>query len=210
MKEPIKVWDIAVRVFHWSLVTSFFIAYLSGDDAGLLHIYSGYAIVGLLAFRVVWGIIGTKYARFTNFVTGIKPVLSYLKSILAGKPQHYLGHNPAGGLMIVLLLIFLSLTSWTGLELYALEGKGPLANIQLDIHAISPAHAKSRGRDDDDRYAHDNERGHDWLEELHEAIANFTLLLVFIHIAGVIVSGWLHRENLVKAMWTGYKTPPEE
>ena len=213
MGQPIKVWGIATRTFHWSLVLCFAIAYISGEEESLLHIYSSYVIIGLLAFRLAWGFIGPKHARFLNFIQGIKPTLNYLQSILAGKPKYYLGHNPLGGWMILLLLVSLSLTSWTGLELYAQEGKGPLASTRLTW--ISPAQADSndhrREEADERRLARENERGNDeWLEELHEALASFTLLLVFVHIGGVFVSGWLHRENLVRAMWTGYKTPPDD
>lgn len=204
MQTPVKVWDIATRSFHWSLVAFFIIAYISGDEENLIHIYSSYVIIGLLAFRIIWGLIGTKYVRFSNFVTGIKPALAYLQSIFHGKPKYYLGHNPLGGWMIVMLLVVLALTSWTGLELYAIEGKGPLANVQTTFIDIA------RANGDDKSHDRENKKGEGWLEELHEGLAEFTMLLVFVHIAGVVVSGLVHRENLVKAMWTGYKTPPED
>lgn len=195
---------------HWWCF--FVIAYATGDEENLLHIYSSYIIIGLLAFRLVWGIIGPKYVRFSNFMLGIKPSLVYLQSILIGRPIYYLRHNPLGGWMIMFLLVSLTLTSWTGLELYAKEGKGPLASIESKL--IQAAHANDKLRDhdsdDDERQERENEKGQEWLEELHEALASFSLLLIFIHIAGVFVSGWLHNENLVKAMWTGYKTPPTD
>lgn len=208
MKEPIKVWNITTRCFHWLLVLFFTIAYLSGDEENMIHIYSGYIVIGLLGFRLIQGFIGSKYARFTNFVCGIKPVLAYLQSILKGHPQYFLGHNPLGGMMVVTLLIFLILVSWTGLELYALEGKGPLASI--DITYINTAQANGKDDDHDKRHERENEKGEEWLEELHEALSEFTLLLVFVHIGGVLFSSLVHKENLVKAMWTGYKTPPED
>ena len=202
MSRAIKVWDIATRTFHWCLAVSFFITYLTGDEESLLHIYSGYLIIGLLGFRLGWGIIGPRYIRFNNFIYSIKTTLVYLQSILLGRPIYYLGHNPLGGWMVILLLVSLSLSSWTGLELYAKEGKGPLAAVENSV--ILTAHA------DDERHAHENEKGEEWLEELHEALASFSLLLVFVHIAGAFVSGWIHKENLIKAMWTGYKTPPAD
>lgn len=206
MQAQIKVWDIATRTFHWSLVVFFFVAYITGDEENQLHIYSSYVIIGLLGFRLVWGLVGPKHARFTDFIRGIKPSLVYLQSVLKGTPKYYLGHNPLGGWMIVLLLVFLVMTSWTGLELYAQEGKGPLA--ASDSSLIQAAHANGK---DDEHYDRENERGNqEWLEELHEALAEFTLLLVFVHVGGVFVSGWLHQENLIKAMWTGYKIPPKD
>lgn len=211
MSREIKVWDIATRIFHWSLAASFFIAYVTGDEENLLHIYSSYIIIGLLAFRLVWGIVGPHYVRFSNFIHAIKPTMVYLQSILVGRPIYYLGHNPLGGWMIMFLLISLALTSWTGLELYAKEGKGPLASVESRLVTTAHANDKQRDHDDDDeRHDRENEKGEEWIEELHEALASFSLLLVFIHIGGVFISGWLHKENLVKSMWTGYKTPPED
>jgi len=90
-RKSIKVWDLLVRVFHWSLVSFFLIAYISGDDFEFIHTWSGYAIAGLIVFRLVWGMIGTKYARFYNFIKSPTEVRSYLKSLLAGQAKRYLG-----------------------------------------------------------------------------------------------------------------------
>lgn len=209
MPREIKVWDIATRTFHWSLVLCFIVTYATGDEENLLHIDSGYLIIGLLSFCLVWGIIGSEYARFSNFALGIKPTLTYLQPILAGRPVYYLGHNPLGSWMIILLLFSLVLTSWTGLELYTKEGKGPLASVESNLIQAVQANGKKQEHDsDDERQDRENERGKKWLEELHEALASFSLLLVFIHIGGVFISAWLHKENLIKSIWTGYKTPP--
>lgn len=103
----IKVWDAPVRVFHWLLVLSFTGAYLSAESESwrLLHVTLGYTLGGLVAFRLVWGLVGTRYARFANFVRGPQAVLTYLRSLRKGQPQHHLGHNPAGAVAIVLLLL---------------------------------------------------------------------------------------------------------
>jgi cytochrome b len=96
-----------VRVFHWLLVLSFAGAYLSAESESwrLLHVTLGYTLGGLVAFRLVWGLVGTRYARFANFVRGPQAVLTYLRSLRKGQPQHHLGHNPAGAVAIVLLLL---------------------------------------------------------------------------------------------------------
>ncbi len=200
-QDKVRVWDPLVRIFHWSLVLSFSIAYLTGEDDSLWHINSGYVVLGLISFRLLWGIIGTKYARFSNFVTRRDKVLSYLKSMLKGKPEHYPGHNPAGGWMIIALLISLFVTSLSGLQLYAVEeGKGPFASDMIqNVQLIRSAHAD----DDDNR---EDDFWEEFWEEIHELAANTTLLLIFIHVAGVFVSGRLHKENLVKAMITGNKS----
>lgn len=197
----VKVWDIGVRIFHWSLVVLFFISYVSGDEESLIHVYSGYGVLSLVIFRVVWGVIGPRHARFSNFIVGRKKTYLYAKSLLTTKPVHYLGHNPIGGWMVATLLIFLFVTSWSGLVLYGAEGHGPLANQQVFI--VSQAHANG----DEDDHENDGEGGV-W-EEIHEVLAQITLLFVFMHIGGVLVGSVIHRENLIKAMVTGYKNKKE-
>lgn len=201
----IKVWDPLLRLFHWSLVVSFAIAYLTGDEEGELHVLSGYVVSGLIAFRILWGIVGPRHARFSDFVTGPGKVVAYLRSLASGKPQHYLGHNPAGGYMVIALLIALAVTCYSGLAAYGAEGHGPLAaGTSLPI-ASAYADEDNEGMEND----HEGmEGGEDAWEEIHETAANLTLALVFLHIAGVVVSSRLHRENLVRAMITGRKNKP--
>jgi cytochrome b len=196
------VWDILVRVFHWSLVLFFSIAYLSGEEESVIHVYSGYIILGLISLRIIWGVIGSKYARFSNFIYSREDVVTYLKSLLTRNPKHYMGHNPAGGWMVVALIIAVLTTTITGLKLYAVEeGLGPLAGNAIEMQLISSAYADDDGHHGD---KHEDPMEEFW-EELHEFAANLTLLLVLVHIAGVLVSSLLHRENLVRAMITGIK-----
>jgi len=207
LPKEVRVWDPLIRIFHWSLVLAFTVAYLSGDEESELHVYAGYVILGLLVFRIVWGLVGSRFARFSNFVYSPQAIKKYLIDMLYGRPKHYLGHNPAGGAMIVAMLLSLIVVTYSGLKVYAIEeGAGPLA-MQVQgavpsIHFVSPAYA------DDDHDKHESEDDDFWeefWEEIHEASANFVLFLVFLHIAGVFVSGKLHDENLVKAMITGNK-----
>jgi len=207
MSNEIRVWDPLIRIFHWGLVVAFTIAYLTGDEESSLHIYSGYAVLGLITFRVLWGLIGTRFARFSDFIYAPKAVVQYLKSLFAGKPQHYSGHNPAGGWMVIIMLLTLSIITVSGLKVYAIEeGLGPLAGTPPALTIIGAAYA-----DDDSDVEHgqidneENEAAEEFWEEIHEASSNFMLLLIFLHITGVIVSGYLHKENLVKAMLTGKK-----
>jgi len=195
--ESVKVWDILIRVFHWSMALFFIIAYLTGEELETMHAYAGYIIIGLLAFRIVWGVIGTQHARFSNFIYSPQTITSYLKRLLTNSPKHYLGHNPAGGAMVVVMIVFLSLSSWSGLKAYEAEGKGPLAAIETSIVSTAVA---------DGWY--ENDRGHkgdEFWEEAHELIVNFMLLLIAVHLGGVLVSSILHRENLVRSMITGRK-----
>lgn len=211
MSKEIRVWDPLVRLFHWSLVLTFSIAYLSGEEESNLHIYAGYVVLGLIVFRVAWGIVGSRYARFSDFVTSPATVIRYLKGLLARKPQHFLGHNPAGGWMVIAMLLCLVIVSVSGLKVYAIEeGLGPLAAATPALTLVSPAQADD---DDDDHRDHEkNEKQHnedeaaeDFWEELHEVSSNIMLLLIIVHIGGVIVAGRLHDEHLVKAMITGKK-----
>lgn len=179
--RTIKVWDPLIRIFHWSLVFFFLLAYLTEDDWMTIHSYAGYTIALLIGFRLIWGMIGTAHARFSDFVTGPRQVIDYLKQLFAGKSKRYLGHNPAGAAMILVLLTSLALTLVSGMSLYATDGHGPLAATFV---AGWSEHT---------------------LEEIHEFFANFTLLMIVGHVAGVLVSSLLHRENLVKAMITGEK-----
>lgn len=203
-KKDVKVWDILVRLFHWSLVIVFFIAYFTGEEESIWHIYTGYTVLGLILFRLFWGFIGTKHARFTDFTYSPKTVAMYLKELITKHPKHYLGHNPAGGWMVILLLISLFVVTVSGLKIYAIEeGEGPLASSS-EITIISNSYANDDDDDDEDEEGHDDQEEEFW-EEIHELSTNFTLLLIFLHIVGVIVASKLHKENLIKAMITGKK-----
>lgn len=183
----VKVWDPLVRVFHWTLVAAFAVAYVTEDDWLTLHVYAGYLIIGLLAVRVLWGLVGTRHARFSDFWYGPARAFAYGREVLLARAPRYLGHNPAGGLMIFCLLGCLVLISVSGLAAYAVEERaGPLAGMLGGL-------------------------GGDWgdaFEEIHEFLANATLALVAVHVAGVVVESLLHRENLVRAMFTGRKRAP--
>lgn len=194
--EMVRVWDIFVRVFHWTLVASFFIAYVTEDEVMWLHELTGYIILLLVIARVTWGFVGTKYARFSNFLTTPGKAFAYLSDSLQGRSKRYLGHNPAGGMMVIILLIMLGLTSWTGILLDQQENH---ASNSVNISIIKSAHADSDEEDEDENEVDE------FLEEIHEELANLTLLLIFIHVAGVIFSGTIHHENLVRSMFTGMK-----
>lgn len=202
-KTSVKVWDIAVRLFHWSLVAAFLFAYITGEHFESLHEAIGYFIIGLIVFRIIWGLIGSKHARFTDFVYRPSTIITYLKS-LSGRPRHYLGHNPAGGAMVIMMLVMLSLISWSGIKAEEAEhgiASGP--TIQL----ITPALADGFEWDEDEDAEHG---GDEFWEEVHEVMVNLMILLIIGHIAGVLISSALHRENLIRAMITGKKELPEE
>lgn len=205
-QKTIVVWDILVRLFHWSLLVFFVIAYVTAEQEGLWHIYSGYTVLGLIVFRVLWGIIGSKYARFSNFLYSPAKVIQYLKSLIRKNPQHYIGHNPVGGYMTIALLLSLFVVTISGLKLYAVEeGLGPLAGVSSEFSIIKKAYAAKNDDGDNRKGGNKDNKEEEYWEELHELATNFTLFLVFLHILGVVVSSRLHKENLVKSMITGRK-----
>ena len=109
----VRVWDPLVRIFHWSLVTAFLTAWFA-EGGERVHDTAGYVVLGLVAVRVVWGLIGTRHARFTDFVPTPAGLLAYLRDLATGEAPRHLGHNPAGGAMIVALLAMVALTAGSG------------------------------------------------------------------------------------------------
>ena len=110
----VRVWDPFVMIFHWSLVVLFAVAFLTGDEIEWLHLWAGYAIAALVAMRIVWGFMGPRHARFSDFVKGPRAVLTFLKQSMRLEAPRHLGHNPAGGAMVLLLLAMLIGLSITG------------------------------------------------------------------------------------------------
>jgi cytochrome b len=203
-RSIVKIWDPLIRIFHWSLVVFFTIAFLTGDELESVHIYSGYIIIGLLFFRILWGFVGSKHARFKDFVFGPDKVIQYLKSLTGNSPQRYVGHNPAGGYMIIVMLATLLVITFTGLMAYAAEGHGPLA-ANTEISVISFARANHNDNNEHKSGNKIKNKKEEFWEEIHETTANFMLGLIALHILGVITHGKVHKENLVKAMITGEK-----
>ena len=170
------VWDAPVRAFHWLTVLAFAGAFVAAESERwrLLHVTLGYTVAGLVAFRILWGLVGTRHARFSSFVRGPKAVARYFGAMLRGRPEHHAGHNPAGAVAIVALIVLAVAVTFSGWATY------------------------------------EDVAGH-WLEDAHEALANAMLMVVGVHVAGVALGSWLHRENLVGAMITGRKAAmPQE
>jgi len=118
---------------HWSLVASIIIQLITAESLKNVHAKVGYFIIILLLARIVWGFVGSRHARFTDFIYPPKEIFDYLKGIFKGNPKHYIGHNPAGGAMVFALLIFLMLTTMAGLKTLGAEGKGQLAHLPMSL-----------------------------------------------------------------------------
>lgn len=199
----LKVWDPVVRLGHWLLVIAFFTAYLIEDEWLQSHVWAGYVVGAIVLFRVLWGVLGTRHARFSDFVVSPARVLRYVRGLVSGNVEQHAGHNPAGGWMIVLMLLCLSGVVYSGLMVHALEnGAGPLATLVVSSEAETGF--TRNGHEDDDEDS-DWERAEEFWEEVHEVMANLMLLMIILHVVGVVVSSRLHRENLVRAMVTGRK-----
>ena len=184
----VRVWDLPTRAFHWLLV----LLVATGTVTGLVapewwmgvHMWAGYGVVGLIAFRLVWGVYGSEYSRVASFAYGPRRVVEYLEGLLLLRPAHHIGHNPVGAVMIFALALLLVALTATGLvELGGEEKQGPLAGVvSYDIG--------------------------DAMKEVHGALADLLLILVGGHVLGVAVHIALTRDNVVKAMITGDKTLP--
>ena len=155
------VWDIITRIFHWSLVLAFCTSQLTAEEWDPAHEYAGYVILGLVAFRIIWGFVGPRNTRFVEFVKSPSTIMAHLSNMLIGRHAAEAGHNPAGGAMVVVLLAWLALTGLTGW--LSLRLSGNIAEL---------------------------------LEKFHEILGEFSLLLIAVHVAGVIVMSILERQDL--------------
>jgi cytochrome b len=214
--NQIRVWDLFIRLFHWSLLPLFFVAYLTGDDKGPLHRYVGYAILGLVAVRIVWGFCGTKHALFSDFICSPAKALTYLKELVAGKPAHYIGHNPAAAWMIFFFLANSIIVCLSGYAAYATKGKNHSFGFDNAFSIVENAYADDDGKREHTRKHErhggnlksdredDDDRDSVWTD-IHELSAQLMLFLIGLHIIGVAVSSRKHNENLVMSMITGKK-----
>ena len=179
------VWDWPLRLFHWSMVSVVFVAGVTGfifEDNWLdVHIYAGYALAVLLVFRLTWGYLGSHYSKFRTFPLSRDAVVKHLGQVFRRKPTEYLGHNPAGAVMIVVLLVTLVSLVFTGLIVAGGQEKlGPLA------------------------FMTSYKVGH-FTEELHEFAAWVLVWAIVVHLLGVFVESRIFRHPIVRAMINGRK-----
>lgn len=184
-KEQVKVWDLPVRLFHWCLVLGFVLAYLSAEIHILdVHVWLGYALIGLLVFRLFWGFAGNPYARFKSFIFTPQETLKYVSSLRSGHPIRYYGHNPAGALMVFGLLAILLAIMVSGLvTLAVIDYEGPLLFLANSVS-------------DDTGY---------FFRHAHDFFVDMALLMIPLHLLGVVAGSLQHKENLVWSLITGMK-----
>jgi cytochrome b len=202
----VRVWDPFVRLSHWAVALAFALAYLVEDEALGLHVWAGYLIAVLVVLRLLWGFVGPRHARFSDFLYGPKTILTYLVQLASFRAPRHLGHSPAGGAMAVALWIGLLAVIWSGLELYAVEeGRGPLAAAEASEDRPLLQLVSEKDDDDDDEVDDEDREDESAWEEIHEVLADLVVFFVVLHLGGVALASVAHRENLVRTMVTGLK-----
>lgn len=181
-ETPTPVWDGPTRLFHWALVILILVAWLTAGEQMALHRGAGYAILGLLAFRVWWGFAGGSTARFRDFVRGPQAIRDYLAASREGRAPEHAGHNPLGALSVLALLGLVALQA--GLGLFAIDEDGfeggPLSDsIDFDL-------ARQ-------------------IAEAHEITFRLVQGLVVLHLAAILYYAFRKREDLVRPMITGVR-----
>ncbi|WP_296707274.1 cytochrome b/b6 domain-containing protein [Rhodoblastus sp.] len=179
-----QVWDLPVRIFHWSLVAAIVTAFVTnrlGVAYFKYHVWSGYAVIVLVAFRIVWGLVGTRHALFRNFLRGPSETLAYVRDLAAGKDAHYPGHNPLGALMVLTLLGALAAQAVLGLfgndEIFNV---GPLVGYVTKDFSLEAT-------------------------SIHRKLFYWLAGAVALHVLAVIGHKIFKNENLARAMITGRK-----
>lgn len=179
--QRILVWDLPVRLFHWALVALVGAAWIAAETGFMtIHSWIGYGVLGLVLFRVLWGLVGSEHARFSRFLASPAAAWAYLKAMPRRAAPHYDGHNPAGAWMVIALLLVLLVQAGSGL--FAADDvlfEGPFASLVGATWS-------------------------EWLTDIHEANFNILIALVVVHVAAVGLHE-LYGERLVKAMLDGRK-----
>jgi len=190
LRDPIggsrvRVWDPFVRPFHWGLVGAFTIGWLTQEQDYWWHLVAGYTVLTLVVLRVLWGFLGPRYARFSDFVRGPAAVLGYLVRLGRGRAPRFIGHNPAGGAMILALLAAMLAVTISGVALDAAENlAGPLGDTTLFLYT-------------------------DGIARIHLLATDLSPVLIALHLLGVLSASLAHRENLIVAMIVGTKRPQD-
>lgn len=179
------VWDLPLRAFHWLLAISILASYLTARDGGFnameYHEWLGYWTAGLIIFRVIWGFVGPKHARFINFVPSPRRLFTYLKDFFSGAGEHSVGHNPAGSLMVIAMLVLVAVQVTTGMM------------ATDDIYTYGPyngAISSAMGRE---------------MTKLHGSNFDWILIAIVLHILAIIFYRVFKKHKLVWPMVTGRK-----
>jgi cytochrome b len=189
-RVPVKIWDLFTRVFHWALVVALGVAWWSGEEGNFtVHFIAGHVVVGLILFRLIWGVVGSETARFASFVRGPGAILRYLGQMFSKTPDRAVGHNPAGAVMVLLLLVVAGVQAVSGL--FASENTWAFVSGRLAFLV---------GGDLSET-----------ITSLHKGILFDTLLvLAGVHVLAAFAYLIVKRENLIRPMVIGRKMMPPE
>jgi cytochrome b len=183
---PMRVWDAPTRLFHWSVVVLLGLSWLSESRGWMaMHVLSGYGIITLLLFRVAWGFVGSETARFSHFLKSPLAALRHLAGLHRREPDNTIGHNPAGGWMVLLMLVLLAVQAATGL----------CANDDADTEGPL--------------FSYVGKEWSDWLSHIHAVNFKLIEIAVLVHIAAILAYAVLKRHDLVRPMITGRKPLPD-
>jgi cytochrome b len=175
-----KLWDAPVRIVHWLLVVLILVSWLSAGENMTVHRWSGYAVLGLVIFRIYWGFFGSDSARFAGFLKGPKAVLGYARTLGSRAAEAHAGHNPLGGFSVAAILVLLAAQVSLGLFAVDVDGleSGPLSYlVEFDTGRLAA--------------------------EIHEITFRILQVLVVLHVAAVVFYLVYKRQNLIRAMITG-------
>ena len=185
MKNKLFVWDLPVRLFHWLLVISLIAAWYTSDgERGLIeyHLQIGSFILGLIIFRIIWGVVGTKYAKFSQFIPNKKSLIYYLKNVKKEKEYKTVGHNPVGGLMVIFMLTLILSQAISGLF------------MNDDVFTSGPYYSSA------------NSAVQKFMSLIHNNCFDVILVVSFLHISAALFYLFVKKANLILPMITGYKT----
>jgi cytochrome b len=180
-----KVWDLPIRLFHWAIVVLIFVAWGTQEyDHMNWHVWTGYTILTLLVFRVVWGFVGSDTARFVRFLRSPVAALRHLATLRRREPDREIGHNAAGGWMVLVMLALIGVQAGTGLfSNDDGDTEGPL------MHLVSKEQS-------------------DWLSHIHYLNFKAIEAMIVLHVLAIVTYAVLKRQNLVRPMVTGKKLMP--
>jgi len=186
-ERPVKIWDVPTRLFHWTLALLILAAYLSHEFSTIQrHMQIGYLVLGLVGFRLIWGVVGSETSRFWNFVPTPGWTAGYLRGLLHGRPPKTVGHNPLGSMLIYLMLVLVAFQATTGLFANdAIFSEGPLAKLVSDDSS-------------------------DLMTDWHEQSFWILVGCIAVHITANVVSELVFRQPLIRAMITGTKPVPAD
>lgn len=184
--HAMKIWDLPVRLFHWALVILVAVSWISAEFGNFtIHYYSGYSILTLILFRVIWGIAGSDTARFSSFIASPSAILAYAKKLGQKKPSNWIGHNPVGGLSVLAVLALLATQVAAGLFI-------------IDVDFVNDGPLSKFVTYDQGRFA----------AEVHDFVFGCLQAVVALHIAAVLYYRFYKRERLIEAMVTGWRDYP--